>query len=291
VKLPGASDQHYIDCGMNSVGAEYFRLLGIPLVAGREFDPTDKENSPRVVILNETLARAVFGSANPLGRTLIVGPQATMQVVGVVKDSKYAEIREKHQPFAFVPYDQAGEEFTRQCTFFVRAAAAQPGVMAAIRSVVKQADANVPIDRLTSMEWLISNSLLTDRLTAALAMAFAILASILVAVGLYGTISYSVARRTREFGIRLALGAAPKSLLTFVMREVGWLAMIGIAIGAPVSYALAKVVESQLYGVRAYDPVVIASAALLIAAVAFVAGLAPALRAMRIEPVRALRYE
>jgi ABC-type antimicrobial peptide transport system permease subunit len=141
------------------------------------------------------------------------------------------------------------------------------------------------------MEWLISNSLLTDRLTAALAMAFAILASMLAAVGLYGTISYSVARRTREFGIRLALGAAPKSLLTFVMREVGWLAMIGIAIGAPVSYALAKVVESQLYGVRAYDPVVIASAALLIAAVAFVAGLAPALRAMRIEPVRALRYE
>jgi ABC-type antimicrobial peptide transport system permease subunit len=141
------------------------------------------------------------------------------------------------------------------------------------------------------MDLLISNSVVTDRLIATLAVAFAILASLLAAVGLYGTISYSVARRTREFGIRLVLGAVPNTVLMSVMREVGWLALIGVAIGVPVSYALARIVESQLFGVHAYDPLVIAAAAVLIGAVAFASGVAPAMKAMRVEPSRALRYE
>jgi ABC-type antimicrobial peptide transport system permease subunit len=216
---------------------------------------------------------------------------ADVEIVGVVKDSKYGSLREKSGNFIYVPYDQAGDEFTRQCTFFVRAGGNDRAVMPAVRAAVKQADSAIPINNMTSMQVMIDNSVSTDRLIAALAVAFAILASVLAAVGLYGTISYSVARRTREFGIRLVLGAAPQSLLLFVMREVGWLTAIGIAIGLPMSYALARVVESQLYGVQAHDPVVLVLAAILIVGVAFTAALAPALRATRIQPLQAIRYE
>jgi ABC-type antimicrobial peptide transport system permease subunit len=138
---------------------------------------------------------------------------------------------------------------------------------------------------------MIGDSIYTDRLMATLAVAFGALAAILAAVGLYGTISYSVARRTREFGIRLVLGAAPESLLRFVMREVGWLIAIGVAVGLPASYLLARLAESQFYGVHAHDPWSLAGATLLIAMVGLAAGLAPAVRAMRIAPLEALRYE
>ena len=294
VKAPGsltAADK-YADCGQNSVGAGYFRTFGIPLLAGREFNPGDTLNSPKVAVINETFARYLYGPQNPIGRHMTMGPDdADVQIVGVVKDSKYGSLREKSDNFLYVPYDQAGDEFTRQCTFFVRAGRDERAVMPAVRAAVKQADSAIPINNLTSMQVMIDNSVSTDRLIAALAVAFAILASVLAAVGLYGTISYSVARRTREFGIRLVLGAIPKTLLLFVMREVGWLTAIGIAIGLPVSYALARVVESQLYGIQAHDPVVLAVAAILILGVAFAAALAPALRAMRIQPLQAIRYE
>jgi ABC-type antimicrobial peptide transport system permease subunit len=138
---------------------------------------------------------------------------------------------------------------------------------------------------------LIGDSIYTDRLMATLAVAFGVLATLLAAVGLYGVVSYSVSRRTREFGIRLALGAAPGSLLLFVMREVGWLIAVGAAVGLPASFMLARLAESQFYGIRAHDPWTLAGATVLIAMVGLFAGLAPALRAMRIEPVIALRYE
>jgi ABC-type antimicrobial peptide transport system permease subunit len=141
------------------------------------------------------------------------------------------------------------------------------------------------------MKLMIDDSIYRDRLVATLAMAFGALAAILAAVGLYGTISYSVARRTREFGIRLVLGAAPGSLLRFVMREVAWLIAIGVAVGVPASYLLARFAESQFYGVQAHDPWALAGATLLIAIVGLAAGLTPAVRAMRIEPLDALRYE
>jgi len=138
----------------------------------------------------------------------------------VVRDSKYGSVREKPESFIYVPYEQGGDDFTTRASFFVRMRGDEGGIMPAVRSVVKQMDRDLPIQRMTSMRALIDDSIYTDRLLAMLAISFGVLATVLAAVGLYGTISYSVARRTREFGVRLALGAAPGSLFALIMREM-----------------------------------------------------------------------
>ena len=191
----------------------------------------------------------------------------------------------------YAPFAQGAPDFTRQSAFFVRTAGDEGGLMAAVRATVRQLDRNLPIERLSSMQVMIDDAIYTDRLMATLAIAFGVLAAILVAVGLYGTVSYSVARRTREFGIRLALGAEPQGLLLAVLREVGALVAAGLAIGLPAGYWLARLTESELYGVSVHDPLTLCAATGLIIVVGLCAGLVPAIRAMRIEPVHALRYE
>jgi predicted permease len=294
IKAPGSRNagQKYVDCGENSAGPGYFSTLGIPLLAGREFNGNDSAVAAKVAIVNETFARFLFEDGNPIGRHIHFGSNDTdAQIVGVVKDSRFSDLREKPAHFLYVPFEQGGDDFTRQSAFFVRTGGDERSVMTAVRAAVKQLDRNLPIERLTAMKSTIDDSIYTDRLMATLAIAFGVLAATLAAVGLYGTISYAVARRTREFGIRLALGATPESLLLSVMRETGWLIAIGVAVGLPASMALARLAESEFYGVRAHDPWAIGGATLLIAVVGLVAGLGPAVRAMRIEPVRALRYE
>ncbi|MGO9258884.1 MAG: ABC transporter permease [Bryobacteraceae bacterium] len=294
LKAPGArnASEEYVPCGQNAVGPGYFRTLGIPLLAGREFTAQDDEKGSKRAILNQTLAHFLYGSDNPIGRHIITGANdADMEIVAVVKDSKYGSVREKADRFLYTPYEQGGDEFLRQSAFFVRTQIDEQQMMAAIRNAVRQIDPNLPLDRLTSVKTMIDDSLYTDRLVATLAIAFGMLAAVLAAVGIYGTISYSVTRRTREFGIRLALGAVPASLLRFVMREVSAFVAIGIGLGLPISYLLARFVESQFFGIHAHDPWVIATAALLIAIIASLAGLVPALRATRIDSVTALRHE
>ena len=294
IKAPGtrAASDKYVDCGQNAVSAGYFQTLGIPLLAGREFNPRDNEKAPKVAILNETFARFLFEGQNPIGRSIHVGSDdADLSIVGVVSDSKYGDIREKSTRFLYVPYEQAGQVIAQQAVFFIRAQGDEQQVMLAARAAAKEIAAGVPIERMTSMDSTLARSIYKERLIASLAIAFGLLATILAAVGLYGTISYSTERRTREFGIRLALGADPKSLLALVMREAAGMIALGIAAGLPLSYALANAVRSQLYGVAAHDPWAFVGAALLIAAVTCCAALSPSLRAIRIDPVRALRYE
>jgi len=294
VKAPETRNagQEFVNCSENSVSPGYFATLGTPLLAGRDFDANDNAKSAPVVIIDEAFARFLFEGANPVGRHIVIGSnEADAQIVGVVKDSRMNDLREKPPRILYVPFEQGGEEFTQQSAFFVRTQGNEASVMTAVRAAVKQLDRNLPIDQLTSMKAMLRDSIYTDRLMATLAVAFALLAAILAAVGLYGTISYSVARRTREFGIRLVLGAAPQGLLLNVMREVGWLLAIGVAVGLPASYALGRLAESQLYGVRAHDAWAMVGATILIVLVGLLAGLAPAIRAMRIQPVSALRYE
>jgi predicted permease len=294
VKAPGsrsASDK-YIDCSQNAVSASYFQTLGIPLLAGREFSPRDTENSPKVAILNETFARFLFENQDPIGRHIRLGSNdSDVEIVGIVRDSKYGDVRERPTRFLYVPYEQTEPEFARQSAFFIRTQTDEQQVIVAARTTAKQVDAGVPIERMASMNSMLARSIYKERLIASLAIAFGVLATILAAVGLYGAISYSTGRRTREFGIRLALGADPNSLLALVMREAAWLIAIGIAAGLPLSYALAHVVGSQLYGIAAHDPWTLIGATLLIAGVACCAALRPSLRAMKIDPVRALRHE
>jgi predicted permease len=294
VKAPDSRNASgkYADCQENSVSPGYFHTLGIPLVAGREFNAGDGAVAAKVAIVNQTFARFLYEGADPVGRTIQIGStNADALIVGVVKDSRYSDLREQPVRILYVPFEQGTGDFTRQSAFFVRTDGDERNTIAAVRSVVKRLDANLPLDRLISMKLLIDESIYTDRLMATLAIAFGLLAALLAAVGLYGIVSYSVSRRTREFGIRLALGAAPESLLLFVMREVGWLIGAGVAVGLPASYMLARLAESQFYGIGAHDPWALAGAALAIVIVGLFAGLAPALRAMRIQPVLALRYE
>lgn len=294
VKAPGAPDasEKYVDCGENSAGAGYFHTLGIPLVAGRDFTENDTAGSPPVTILNQTFARFLFGDASPIGRHIELGESgADAQIVGVVRDSRYDNLREGPKLFLYVPFEQGGDESTGRAAFFVRTRAREREMMGAIRAAVRQLDRNLPIDRLRSMQGMLDDAVYTDRLLATLAIAFGLLAALLAAVGLYGAISYSVARRTREFGIRLVLGAPPESVLRSVLSEVGRLIAIGVGVGLPAGYLLGLLAESQFYGIRAHDVWALAGGTVLIAVVALLAGLVPAIRAMRIEPVMALRYE
>ncbi|MGA3079690.1 MAG: FtsX-like permease family protein, partial [Bryobacteraceae bacterium] len=294
VKVPGSRNagEHYAVCNENSVSPGYFAALGIPLVAGRDFNAGDSAIAASVVIVDRTFARFLFEDANPVGRHVRLGSNdADSEIVGVVEDSRINDVREKPPHILYAPFEQGGDDFTRQAAFFVRTHGDERKVMNLARAAVKGLDANLPIERLTSMKAMIDDSIYTDRLMATLATAFGALAAILAAVGLYGTISYSVTRRTREFGIRLALGAPAEGILLFVLRETGWLIAIGVALGLPASYLLARLAESELYGIRAHDPWALAGAAFLIVVVGLLAGLAPAIRAMRVEPVSALRYE
>ncbi|HEX6546479.1 MAG TPA: FtsX-like permease family protein, partial [Bryobacteraceae bacterium] len=288
---PKASQQS-ISVSEGSVDSAYFQTLGIPLLSGRVFTEMDTRTSAKVAVINETLARYLWGGMNPLGRRLKMGPKdAEIEVVGVVKDSKYGSLREKPARFIYVPKEQADDEFLGHASLFLRTRGNDQAVMNSVRRAVKQIFPNVPIDSLSSLKTMIDNSVYTDRLIAVLAVAFGILAMILAAVGLYGTISYAVTQRTREFGIRLALGAGRTTIGALIFREIGTLIGLGIAIGLPVSYMLARFVESQLFGIRAHDPLVLFGAVLFIAGAAALAGLIPAIRAMHIEPLHALRYE
>jgi len=282
----------YITCNENSVSPGYFATLGIPLLSGRDFSAEDSAKARSVVILSEGFARFLFPHESPVGRYVHQGMgDVDSQVIGVVKDSRINDVREKPPYILYAPYAQLPDDFTHQSVFLVRTSRDEHAMMAAIRPIVRRLDRNLPIEALTTMKITIDDDIYTDRLMATFAVGFAVLAAILAAVGLYGTVSYSVARRTREFGIRLVLGAEPQGLLVQVLREVGWLVAVGIAIGLPASYFLSRLAESQLYGIRAHDPFTLIAATILIVLVGLFAGLVPALRAMRVEPIQALRYE
>jgi predicted permease len=294
VRVPGSrtASDNFVDVQENSVTPGYFRTLEIPLLAGRDFRASDNESAPKVVVLSRTLARFLFQDENPIGRHLIMGgDQEDAEIVGVVADSQFTGVRDAPSRFLYTPYDQGGDEFTRQAAFFMRSRGAEAAVMSAAESAVKQLDPNIPVQRLVTMNALIRDSVEAERLLAFLVLAFGALAAMLAAVGLYGTISHAVTRRTREFGIRIALGADASRILGLVLSEICWMLGAGIVVGLPATYALARLIESQLFGIRAYDPLVLIGAAILMSFVAVIAGLIPGARAMRIEPVRALKHE
>ncbi|MGE5645227.1 MAG: ABC transporter permease [Acidobacteriota bacterium] len=271
---------------LDSVGAGFFRTLGIPLAAGREFTDRDDRAAPTVAVINEAFAKKYFRGRNPLG--MHVGqrkPEA--EIVGVVRDIKYGDLREHPGPFLYVSYPRAGNMY--RMVVYVRGQGAS--LAQGARQAVREIDANLPVTDMRTMQVRIEESIQTDRLIALLAGAFGLLALALAAVGLYGVIAYSVARRTAEIGIRVALGAGRRNVLWLVMREVALLVGSGILIGLPVALALGRVVESQLFGIRAHDPAMFAAAAAALAGAGLLAGYLPARRALAIDPMRALKYE
>jgi predicted permease len=291
---------------MNMVSPNYFATLGIPIVAGRDFRVTDNREvkkglnpdnpddwTPTTIIINETFARRFFAGRNPLGMHMGFGSDpgthTDMEIIGVVKDIKYTSLRDEIPPQAFIPY--LGAHLIAEMTVYVRTTADPNLVMNSIRSKVHDLDPNVPIYSMRTTETQISNSLTSERMIASLSSVFGFLATLLAVVGLYGLMAYTVAQRTREIGIRMALGAAQGNVIWMVMREVLLLVGIGVALGVPASLALARVVKNQLYGLSAHDTATLLAATVALVLVACAAGYIPALRASRVGPMVALRYE
>jgi predicted permease len=288
----------------NAVSPGYFKTLGIPLLAGRDFDDRDvrfdtavpNPNVPpnyKVAIVNASYAKHYFGDRSPIGRHIGFGTnpgtKTPIEIIGVVKDAKYTGVRDdipRQVFFAFMENDFAGGS-----VMYVRTASQPDAAFGAIRQVMQQLDANIPMYNMRTLEAQADQSLLNERLVATLSTAFGLLATLLAVIGLYGVMAFTVARRTREIGVRMALGAVPGDVIWLVMREVIVLVGSGLILGLAAAWALSRLVSSQLYGVSANDPLTMAGAAAALAAVALLAGYVPARRATRVNPVLALRYE
>jgi predicted permease len=295
---PGESMNPYC----NAVSPGYFKKMGIPLVAGRDFDDRDvryevgdpKADLPpyRVAIVNESYATHYFGDRLPIGRHIGFGTnpgtKTPIEIIGVVKDAKYTGVRDdipRQVFFAFLEAELNGS------VVYVRALAQPDAAFRAIRQAVREMDPNTPIFNPRTLDHQIDQSLLNDRLIATLSSAFGIVATLLAVIGLYGVMAFTVTRRTREIGVRMALGAMQGDVVWLVMREVLVLVGSGVALGLVAAWWLSRVVSSQLYGMTANDPVTIVGAAVILGAVALLAGYIPARRATRVNPVLALRYE
>ncbi len=288
---------------MNSISPGYFEALGVPVVEGRDFTlqdtdqikhgPDDDDMTPRVVVVNEKFAHKFFGDANPLGRRVGFGSDpgtpVDMEIVGVIKDIKYTTLKDEIPIQMFIPY--LASRFVGDMTVYVRTTLPADQLVTMARDRVRKLDPNLPLYNVRTMEDRVSDSLLIERLTAGLSGAFGVLATLLASVGLYGVMAFSVARRTREIGVRMALGAFGKDVVWLVLKEALLLLAIGLVIGIPASLALARYVQSQLFGVHFADPLTLALAIFCLAAAAALAGFIPARRASRVDPIRALRYE
>jgi predicted permease len=275
---------------MNSLSPGYFKTMGIPILEGRDFDWKDIKDKSNVVIVNQKFAQHYFGNKSAVGRHIGrgngPGTKLDIEIVGVVANSLYEGPREGVRRQVFVPNWGNGG-----AAFYVRAGLGSETAYAALRNQVKKLDAAMPVFELKTLASQLDETLLTERLIAMLSAGFGLLATLLAAIGLYGVMAFVVARRTKELGVRMALGAQPGSVIWLVMKEVLLLLAIGLAIGVPTALALGKYVAAQLYGIQARDPWIAAASMAGLIFVATLAGFIPARRASRIDPIMALRYE
>jgi putative ABC transport system permease protein len=277
-----------------SVERDYFKAMSIPLVAGRAFSEADKEDSTKVVVVNETLARRFFPGEDPVrgavGRHVSFqsdeGPW--MEIVGVARDGKYWTIGEAPQLFVYAPLSQS---YSQTATLVVRSEGDPRSLANAIRAEVSRLDSSLPLFDVKTMEEHMGVSLFPARVAASLLGGFGLLALLLAAMGVYGVVSYSVAQRTREIGIRLALGARELDVLRLVAGRGMILVTAGLAVGLAFAFALTRFMEGVLYGVSATDALTFAAVVLLLAGVALLACLVPARRATKVDPMVALRHE
>jgi predicted permease len=292
VSVEGFHKEPDTDAGSryNIVGPNYFHVLGVPLLAGRDFTASDEAGSMKVAIVNETFA-AKFGlGRNAVGKKMSMDNDSLdITIVGLVKDSKYSQVKDSIPPVFVRPYRQIGR--VNSTNFYLRASGAPIQLLRAIPAALKQVDPNLPVENLQLLPVQVADNVFLDRMITTLSASFAVLATLLAAVGLYGVLAYSVAQRTREIGVRMALGANGDRVRGMVLVQVGRMALIGGVIGALGALAIGRWAQSLLYQMQGSDPAVMLLSALALGAVAFLAGLVPAMRASRIDPVQALRYE
>src|SRR5271165_1469806 len=281
------------DAHSNQVGPAFFQTLAIPLIRGREFSISDGINAPKVAIVSEAFKRKFSPNDDIVGKHMQLGrggKNHDIEIVGVARDTRYSQVKDPAPPVFYRPYRQDKE--LGGANFYVLVRGVPPAELGpSIRNAVAALDPNLPVERLHTFERQVEENVFLDRMITTLAASFAVLATFLAAVGLYGVLAYSVARRTREIAIRLAIGANPRTVQFMIMKEVGMLALIGTLIGAPAALALAKFAEPLLYGLKSYDAWVVIADTALMFLVALGAGYFPARLAMGVTPVIALRYE
>ncbi len=276
----------------DGVSPKYFSTLGVALLAGREFNESDTANSPKVAIVNESMAKRYFAEGRPLGaRFAWGGGKATpnITIVGVVQDTKQSHVRDGSVAYVYYPYSQ--EDKLTGMTFYVRTQQDPLLLANGLRGEVQRLDANLPLYELKTFERVVNEDLFAERMVAGLSASFGGLAALLAALGIYGVLAYLVVQRTREIGIRMALGARPGNVRLLIFREVGFMVFAGVVVGLPLAYGLARLSESLLFGVQAGDPLIYVLTLAVIGVVASAACYLPARRATRVHPIVALRYE
>jgi macrolide transport system ATP-binding/permease protein len=281
----------------STVGPTFFRTMQIPILAGRDLKESDRPGAPLVAVINEVFAKANFGDRNPLGQRLILREAGTigriareMEIVGVCRNARYGGLKRAIPPVVYMPYDQ-GYPQPGQMLYALRTAGDPLAYVNAAREIVRQADARAPVSEIRTQAVDIDRTINQEITFAKLCSGFAALALVIACVGLYGAVSYNVARRTGEIGIRMALGAQRGGVVRMVLGEVLAMAAVGLAIGMGAALATSKFVESFLYGMKPNDPLALTAAALTLLGAALLAGYAPARRASRIDPMMALRHE
>jgi predicted permease len=287
VRIEGRSDKSKVETQMLSVGPDFFATMRIPVMVGRMLGEADMGPTQQAALVNRAFVRKFVGTRNPIG--LHFGgndpkdPQ--WEIVGVVGDTKYATLRAQEAPTAYLPLTEGG------ATFELRTAAVPSVLMPAVRDVVNKTDSNLPVVRMRTQSETIDRMLFNERLVARLFGLFGALGLVLACMGLYGLLSYEVARRTREIGIRTALGAQRWGLWLLVLRQGVVLVVVGGAAGVVGAMAVTRLLDSLLYNVRPIDPTTFAAVAAMLVAVGVIACLLPARRAMRVDPMVALRCE
>ena len=288
-----AEDADEQPVSFNSVGPGFFSTLGVPLLAGREFTRADITGGPKVAIVNEVFVRKYLDGKNPIGARFGTGTgsgvKADIEIVGVTINQKYSHIREDERAFVFTPLTQA--EALGDATFYVRTSQPPESLTGAIRETVRKIDPSLPVERVKTEETIVNEDLSGEAIVAGLSLAFGSVAALLGCIGIYGVLAFLVVQRTREIGIRIALGAMSGDIRRLVLREAVALVVIGVAIGMPAAYGLGRLMESMLYGVRPGQPLMLLAGPALMAVVALAAAYIPARRATRVDPMVALRYE
>jgi predicted permease len=264
----------------------------MPVVMGRGFGPQDTPQSPAALVVNETLARSLYPGVSPIGRRVAVegDKRPDLEIVGVVKDAKYQSLRDKPRAMFFIDLEQGKIPDTFN-DLVVRAAVKPEALMSQIRAAIHAVDPNLAVWNVMTLSDAVEQSLGQEKLLAKLASFFGALALLLASIGLYGVMAYSVARRTNEIGIRMALGAQPRAVLGMVLRESVLVVGLGLIAGIPAALACGRYVSSQLYGLAPNDPITIVGASAALLAVALVASFLPARRAALLDPLAALREE